>query len=35
VTHDFAQAMRMATRVMVLQTGRMIRFGPVGEILHA
>jgi ABC-type sulfate/molybdate transport systems ATPase subunit len=35
VTHDFAQAMRMATRVMVLQTGRMIRIGPVAEILHA
>jgi putative ABC transport system ATP-binding protein len=35
VTHDFAQAARMATRVMVLQTGRTIRIGPVGEMLHA
>ncbi len=31
VTHDFAQAARMATRVMVLQAGRAIRIGPVRE----
>jgi putative ABC transport system ATP-binding protein len=35
VTHDFAQAARMATRVMMLQAGRAIRIGPVAEMLHA
>jgi ABC-type sulfate/molybdate transport systems ATPase subunit len=35
VTHDFAQAARMATRVMALQRGRMTRIGPVAEMLHA
>jgi putative ABC transport system ATP-binding protein len=35
VTHDFAQAARMATRVMMLQRGRMIRIGLVAEVLHA
>jgi ABC-type sulfate/molybdate transport systems ATPase subunit len=35
VTHDFAQAARMATRVMALQRGRMIRIGPVAEMQHA
>jgi ABC-type Fe3+/spermidine/putrescine transport system ATPase subunit len=35
VTHDFAQAARMATRVMVLQGGRAIRIGPVAEMRHA
>jgi putative ABC transport system ATP-binding protein len=35
VTHDFAQASSMATRVMMLQRGRAIRIGPVAEILHA
>jgi putative ABC transport system ATP-binding protein len=35
VTHDFAQAERMATRVMMLQAGRAIRIGPIAEILHA
>jgi len=35
VTHDFAQAARMATRVMVLQGGRAIRIGPVAEMLNA
>jgi ABC-type sulfate/molybdate transport systems ATPase subunit len=35
VTHDFAQAARMATRVMTLQAGRAIRIGPVAEMLHA
>jgi putative ABC transport system ATP-binding protein len=34
VTHDFAQAARMATRVMRLQAGRAIRIGPVAETLH-
>jgi putative ABC transport system ATP-binding protein len=35
VTHDFAQAARMATRVMVMQGGRAIRIGPVAEMRHA
>jgi putative ABC transport system ATP-binding protein len=35
VTHDFAQAARMATRVMMLQGGRAIRIGPVAEMLNA
>jgi len=35
VTHDFAQAARMATRVMMLQRGRAIRIGPVAEMLVA
>ena len=35
VTHDLAQAARMATEVMMLQGGRAIRIGPVREILRA
>jgi ABC-type sulfate/molybdate transport systems ATPase subunit len=35
VTHDVAQASRMATRVMMLQGGRAIRIGPVAEMQHA
>jgi len=35
VTHDYAQAARMATRVMMMQTGRAIRIGPVAEMLRA
>lgn len=35
VTHDYAQAARMATRVMLLQRGRAIKIGPVAEVLHA
>jgi UDP-glucose/iron transport system ATP-binding protein len=35
VTHDLAQAARLATRVMMLQEGRAIRIGPIAEILHA
>ena len=35
VTHDIAQAARMATRVMVLQGGRAIKTGTVQEVLHA
>jgi len=34
VTHDFAQASRLATRVMMLQRGRAMRIGPA-EMLHA
>jgi len=35
VTHDTAQAARMATRVMVLDHGHMTRIGAVSEVLHA
>jgi putative ABC transport system ATP-binding protein len=35
VTHDIAQAARMATRVMMLERGRSTRIGTVEEVLHA
>ncbi len=35
VTHDLAQAARMAKRVMMLEHGRVTRIGEVEEILHA
>ncbi len=35
VTHDVAQAARMADRAMVLAAGRMVRVGGVEEVLHA
>jgi putative ABC transport system ATP-binding protein len=35
VTHDLAQAARMATRVMMLERGRMTNIGTVQEVLHA
>ena len=35
VTHDTAQAARMATRVMKLQGGRVTGIGTVNEVLHA
>ncbi len=35
VTHDIAQAARMATRVMMLERGRATRIGTVEEVLHA
>ena len=35
VTHDSEQAARMASRVMVMERGRMIRIGTVEEVLHA
>lgn len=35
VTHDTAQATRMATRVMLLDKGRATRIGAVTEVLHA
>jgi putative ABC transport system ATP-binding protein len=35
VTHDMAQAARMATRVMMLERGRATRTGTVEEVLHA
>jgi putative ABC transport system ATP-binding protein len=34
VTHDRAQAARLAERTMVMQAGRLVAIGPTGEILH-
>ena len=35
VTHDLAQAARLADRALVLERGRIVRAGPVQEVLHA
>ena len=35
VTHDHAQAQRMARRVMVIEAGRLKRIGPIEEVLRA
>jgi putative ABC transport system ATP-binding protein len=35
VTHDLAQAGRLADRVMILQAGKLARIGPTSEVLHA
>lgn len=35
ITHDMAQAARLAQRVMVIEGGRMTRLGPVEEVLRA
>ncbi|MGA9799022.1 MAG: ATP-binding cassette domain-containing protein [Terriglobales bacterium] len=35
VTHDVAQALRMASRALVLAAGRIVSAGPVGEVLRA
>jgi putative ABC transport system ATP-binding protein len=35
VTHDTAQAARLAERALVIQAGRAVRIGPVKEVLHA
>ncbi len=35
VTHDTAQAARLAARVLVLEAGRIARLGAVSEVLHA
>ena len=35
VTHDVAQAARLAERVLVLEGGQIVRSGPVKEALHA
>lgn len=35
VTHDMAQAARLANRIMVLEAGRAIRIGTVQEVLNA
>lgn len=34
VTHDLAQARRLATRVARLEAGKLIRIGPVSEVLN-
>jgi putative ABC transport system ATP-binding protein len=35
VTHDLSQAARLAERALVLASGRVVRAGPVNEVLHA
>jgi ABC-type Fe3+/spermidine/putrescine transport system ATPase subunit len=35
VTHDFAQAARMAESALILEAGRAVRKGPISEVLHA
>ncbi|MBZ0294757.1 MAG: phosphate ABC transporter ATP-binding protein [Anaerolineae bacterium] len=35
VTHDMAQAQRLADHAMMMQAGKMVRHGPTGEVLHA
>jgi putative ABC transport system ATP-binding protein len=35
VTHDTAQAARLAERALLLEAGRIVRHGPIGEVLHA
>jgi putative ABC transport system ATP-binding protein len=35
VTHDTAQAARLAERALVLQSGQVARTGPINEVLHA
>ena len=35
VTHDTAQAGRLAQRAVLLEAGRIVRCGPVQEVLHA
>jgi putative ABC transport system ATP-binding protein len=35
VTHDTAQAARLAQRALLLEAGRVVRHGPIREVLHA
>jgi putative ABC transport system ATP-binding protein len=35
VTHDTAQAERLAERALLLEAGRVVRQGPINEVLHA
>ena len=35
VTHDLAQAKRVAPRALLMSEGRIVRDGPTGEVLHA
>lgn len=34
VTHDMEQAARLANRVAVIEAGKLVRLGPVNEVLH-
>jgi ABC-type sulfate/molybdate transport systems ATPase subunit len=34
VSHDLAQAARIASRVMVIKAGRLEKIGPVAEVIH-
>jgi putative ABC transport system ATP-binding protein len=34
VTHNMAQAARIASRAMVLEAGRLVTVGPTKEVLH-
>jgi putative ABC transport system ATP-binding protein len=35
VTHDTAQAVRLAGQALLLESGRIVRSGPIHEVLHA
>ena len=35
VTHDLAQAARLAQRAVLMQAGRIVRVGSINEVLHA
>ncbi len=35
VTHDTAQAARLAERALLFESGRIVRSGPINEVLHA
>jgi ABC-type glutathione transport system ATPase component len=35
VTHDVAQATRLAERALILEAGRIVRNGPVTGVFHA
>ena len=35
ITHDVAQAVRLASRALVVERGQVVRSGPVGEVLRA
>lgn len=35
VTHDLAQAARLAQRALLIEVGRIVRMGTVSEVLHA
>jgi putative ABC transport system ATP-binding protein len=35
VTHDVAQAVRLAERALVMEAGRIVREGTIAEVLHA
>jgi putative ABC transport system ATP-binding protein len=35
VTHDTAQALRLAERALLVEAGRIVRVGPINEVFHA